>query len=105
MEKVRKVLDMPIQRGYINWERLEHKLHAVLNTVDNKFDRIRGPEGEQPIKLEDAVLFNITVNGSAYTYKLYELRFKNGDLWCGGFEMGFGKGQDVIWNHGSLRRF
>ena len=104
MERIRKVLDLPIQKGYINWERLEHRIHAVLNTVDNKFDKIRGPEGVQQIKLEDAVQFHVKINGTSYTYKLIEPRFVKGELWCSGFMMGFGK-NEVLWNPNSFVRF
>ena len=37
MERIRKVLDLPIQNGYINWEKLENKMK-----IPTVVKRIRG---------------------------------------------------------------
>ena len=104
MQRVRTILDIPISKGYINWEKLKQKLHLVLDVVDNKFDKIRDENGKQEIKLEDSVVFHVKVNDKFYSYKLIELRFQDGELWCSGFMLGHGKA-NIIWDIKTLVRF
>ena len=99
MQLIKRVLELPIKRGIINWAKLEAGIHAALNTVDNKFEKVRDPSTGECIQMrtEDALTTGVKVKDKSYTYKLYSPRFKNGNLYCSGFEMGYGRGANVIW--------
>jgi hypothetical protein len=99
-QPVRKVLDLLINKGLVNWDKLSAKLHAALNTVDNDFKKIRNvtnPKEQSPLNLEDAITFSIDFQNKSYSYKLYHLRFRNGILECSGFQSGHGKTPNILW--------
>ncbi len=106
MEKIAKVLDIPIKRGYVNWPKLEAKIHTVLKLTGNKLDRIIDDSKVTKLKFEDAIVTHIkTEDNQKFVYKLFEPRFKDGDLYCSGFMMGYDTGKDPIWNFKTLVRF
>ena len=99
-QPVKKVLQLLIDKGLVNWDKLSMKLHAALNTVDNDFKKIRNVENPLECSLfnmEDAVTFCIDFQEHTYSYKLYQLRFRNGVLECSGFQSGHGKTPNILW--------
>jgi hypothetical protein len=100
-QPVRKVLNLLIERGYVNWDVLSKKLHAALDTVDNGFRKIRNVSDlkeQSAFNLEDAISFHVKVEHCFYSYKLFKLRFRNGSLECSGFQSGRGKAPNVLWS-------
>jgi len=90
MKEIKEVLLTEIKQGYINWEKLQQKLHAVLNLVDNKFDCIRDDNLQKTeIKLENAVTIDVKeLNGNKKIYKIFSPKFLNGKLYCSGLQVG-----------------
>lgn len=83
------MLDCPISAGHLNWHKVEQQIHAVLNTVDNNFEKLRDSDGnELKVKINDAINVNCKIGDVVYVYCLIKPRFKDLDLWCSGFELG-----------------
>jgi hypothetical protein len=99
MQKIRSVLDLPIQKGYVNWPMLEKKLSAgieYLSTIPK----------DSKVKVEDSIEFTCTVEGVTWAYKLFTPRLKDGALFCGGFMLGRKLAPDnTIWFPNSRKEF
>lgn len=86
MREVRKVLELPIQKGYLDWVKLEEKLHA--GTVALKLSQ------DMPYKVADYVNFSCiapdpkTGDRTKWAYRLYSPKFENGKFYCSGFMLG-----------------
>lgn len=88
--KIRDVLDLPIQKGYLNWEDVKRKIFAVLETVGGDFTKIKDSKTGKFVKMktDDAIVLKIRKDGINYAIKLICPRFKNGKLICNGFQSG-----------------
>ena len=86
MQEIKLVLNREISEGLINWEKLEQKIHASLNMVDNKFKSMRQDGVESEVKFKDSLMFF----GKYETpYRLIKPRFLNGKLVCSGKQIGY----------------
>ena len=86
MKEIKQILENEITLGLINWDKLEKKIHAALNFVDNKFDVVRDDGGEaKQMRLKDAITFKYDV---CRAIMLIKPRFQNGKLMCTGINRG-----------------
>jgi len=89
MKKIKDILCDEIENKFINWDKLSTKIHAALSLVDNKFECIRNdPKDKRPIKMDDSLTLSVNRNGDKFCYKLIQPRFRNGDLYCHGLQIG-----------------
>ena len=99
MQKIRNVLDLPIQKGYINWPKLEKKLSAGIEALS-------AIPKDSKMKVEDSLEFSCTVEGVTWAYKLLTPRLQNGTLVCGGFMLGRKLAPDnTVWFPNSRKEF
>jgi hypothetical protein len=110
MLEIKKVLDLPIQKGYINWDNLEKKVHAAIVALIENEEMVKA--GEAP-KLGDEIDFCANAPGDKgnmvrWAYKLYSPRFLKGKLWCSGFMLGkymSENANDPLWFPKTQQRF
>lgn len=106
MLKIKQVLDLPIQKGYIKWVKLEEKIHAALSLVQGDFKAFKPDGTDASVQLEDAVDFEVTTPQGKFIYKIIEPRFHLGDLCCSGYQLGIYKEDGTPWfNPQTLVRF
>lgn len=106
MERIKDILAHPINKGYINWDKLEEKIHAALALVKGDFNSFKPDGTEHPVKLDDAVDFNVKTPQGDFIYKLIEPRFFNAQLYCSGYQLGFLTSEGKPWfNPQTLVRF
>lgn len=97
MQRIKKVLDLPIQKGIINWPKLEEKIHAALSLVKGDFNSYK-PDGEKiELKLSDALDFDVNTPKGIFIYKIFKPKFIDGDLYCSGYQLGFYKENGQPW--------
>jgi len=89
MKLIKDAIEFEIKSGYINWEKADKMLHAGLCTVDNKFTVMRDDTGEvKDMKTKDEmIILGNSLTGKA-AYKFIKPRFRNGQLWCEGLQVG-----------------
>jgi len=85
MKEIKQAIEHEISLGLINWDKLEKKIHAALNFVDNKFDVVRDNGQVKQMKLRDALTFKYDANRAIM---LIKPRFQNGKLLCTGINRG-----------------
>ena len=94
MLRIRKVLELEINAGYINWNKLQQKIEAALKLVDNKFKGLNQNGEVTEVTLDDALTFRVNKQGVIFCYKIFTPRYKatsfegKGDLYCSGLQIG-----------------
>ena len=90
MKKLHDVLALDIYAGNINWEKLQQKVFVALELI-NKQIHSKSEDGQidKTMKMEDALTFKSKSAGTELAYKIYAPRFKNGELYCSGFQTGY----------------
>lgn len=89
MRKIKDVLVAEIDQGLVNWDKLSAKLHAALQMVGNDFESITAEGQKVNGKFSDEITFRIKKSKfEVFCYKLIEPRFRNGELWCTGLQVG-----------------
>jgi len=91
-EEVKKLYDvfaMEIHAGYINWDKFAQKVFAALELINRKVS-VNTDDGEtqRALALSDELTLRVMRHGTPYCYKIISPRFKDGDLWCSGFQAG-----------------
>ena len=110
MVLIKKLLEVPIGRGYMKWEKVEEKISAgivFLNLPDAFYHPSAG------VKFEDSVLLECIApnpKGQAikWAYKIIRPRLLKGKLWCSGFMLGQFptlKAIDPFWFPNTLKEF
>ena len=89
MKEIKLILSKEISEGYINWNKLESKIHGALNLVDNTFDCIRQDNAEvKKMSFHDSLNLTVNKSGDKFCYKLFKPRFLQGKLVCKGLQIG-----------------
>jgi hypothetical protein len=88
MRLIKTVLQNEIDLGYIKWPKLEAKIDAALNIVDNNFDVVRNDGVNEQIKMKDALTFRVSAYKPPKCIKLLKPRLFKGHYWCSGVQYG-----------------
>jgi hypothetical protein len=88
MRLIKTVLQNEIDLDYIKWPKLEAKIDAALNIVDNNFDAVRNDGVVDHIKMKDALTFRVSAYKPPKCIKLIQPRLFKGHYWCSGVQYG-----------------
>jgi hypothetical protein len=90
MRVIKDLLKMEIREGWINWDKLDNKIHAALPLLEGNYKATTADGKPVKASLEDALTFKVVNLNTRITmcYKIFKPRFINGALYCKGFVKG-----------------
>jgi hypothetical protein len=87
--KLKELLQHEIDEGLVNWDKLEEKVHAGIETIHNFNSGKISNSGTKMQKLENALVFPLKRGGVSYAVKVLCPTLQHCQIVCSGLLNGF----------------